>query len=497
MSQISQLQILKPTRVSTGMVEENNMMRLLQSQPFEMGSIISSALATQENKSLLDFLTDKIGSISKKEITNGKYRWDLHLDMDYRFSIAKVMDATNATPGIANTEFQIAFHEDVFKVNDVLLSDDDKYEVRVTKDSYQDGNCFVYSVELWSKQYNFFPVALLQTGATFLRVYTAVGEYSDKGGSPIIGSAVKMENHISKLRLSYEITDDVATNVMTFGLVGNMNNPTETTKLWTKVADWAAIKQWNFDKNYAMLTSRYMSSADSVLGVQGRINSKDENGRLITMGSGLEEQLGSANTFYHNGALTYKSLEKWFRDLSLQCTTYGGDTDFVLLAGDGLFDLITNAVNTEYKAAIGTYVTNDANFFLKGDNQNLEFKSREFTTIIFKNGITVKVGRFKPYNSKRFYPAQFRGYSKKSYEGLIMNIGKVGGSSNLQKVYKKGNEDKIGYVAGFSNPFMTSFNGGSSSSMANGKDAYTWHFMTKEGIMVKDPSGCARIQLQA
>jgi hypothetical protein len=72
---------------------------------------------------------------------------------------------------------------------------------------------------------------------------------------------------------------------------------------------------------------------------------------------------------------------------------------------------------------------------------------------------------------------------------------KIGGNgeSNVMKVYHKGREMSSSYIEGLCSPYGMKKN----STMSTPVDGYEFHALSECGLMIKDPTDCGQLLLDA
>lgn len=481
---VSPLQIYKTTNFK-GLLEQNHLAHAYLTEPHKMEAVLAYAFGTHSRKGLLDLITGGLQNTAYV-LDNREYTWDLHMRTDRSIPISRVDDAANVTPGAGGGTFKLIFGEQWFSVTDELVSEN-LTSVRVISEPTTDGTDWIYTVQLTDPNQTFLAPTQLAAGARWTRDYSSVEEFSDKGGTVSFASPTKLRNCLSTLRLEYAITRSAFTDVMVVELP-DPENPSSTTKLWAKLADWEMMSQWQRDKDRNMLYSIYNNAPGQA------VNMKGLNGRPVYKGAGLRQQISPANKYYYNGTLTYDFFDGVLMDLSYAAQYYGGNHKFMALTGKMGMRVFTDAIIEKYKHLGLTVV--DAGIFLDGNGNDLTFNAPQFKTVKFLNGIELTLVEFEPYddldrNGRALHPKTLK--PLESYRFTIMNIGSKDGKSNLQKVVKKDSGNIIRYVEGSTSPVAGV--SGKMSSAASKKDGYEMYMIWEGGIMLKDPTASAEIIL--
>jgi hypothetical protein len=480
-TQVSPLQIYS-SRDFTGLSEVNHLSSAYLTRPEQVGSIMAYAAGYQEDN-VLTLLTGGIGNTLT--VTNREYEWDLHSQSERTIEV--VLDcpqAASGTPGLGGTPFQLYFGEKWFEHQDNIVADD-QHTYHIIEEPYQDGAYWVYTVVSNDPDPSFFAEAVaVNAGARFSKDYATVAEYSKRGTGVSYSTPYKLQNQLTTLRKTYNVTRNAAKAVMIIELTAKDG---KKTKLWTKLAEWTALAEWYREIDRSMIYSIYNKNA------KGQVNTLDAAGRPVYHGAGLRQQIAPANIRFYT-ELTFDILDQFLLDLSYNASKWGGDHNFVALTGKmGMREF--NRAITEHAKGNNITVTDSGTFITgKGDNLTL---TGYFKTVEFLNGITLTVKEFPPYDdivrNRLLHPKTKK--PVESYRFTIMNFGKnKDGKSNIQKVAMKDSEMAYWHVAGSVDAF-----GGVAKSIstarASGTDGYEVHFLTECGLRVEDPTSCGELIL--
>lgn len=479
---ISPLQVLQ-TRDFNGLQASNNLVNAYLVEPEKIGSILSYAFGRQENN-VLTLLT---GGIGNTQVVNSKeYEWDLHSQNERTIMVSQTSPDGGLTPGYGQSTFRIYLEEKWFDSTDVLVTDSG-VQVRIQGEPYQDGSSFVYTVRILDPNVSFLDPSQIALGARFSKDYSAVEEYSIKGGGHGFQTPIKLRNILSTLRKSQKVTRNAAKSVMVIELP-NPENPSQKTKLWTQVAEWSAMSAWYRELDRHAIYSTLSKNSDGQSLVQG------ENGRPVMTGAGLRQQIAAANRRYYS-ELTFEILDEFLLDLSYSTNAWGGNVHFIALTGKMGMREFDRAIKEHAKGNNITVTTSGT--FISGSGEALDF-SGYFTTVHFLNGVSLSVKQFDPYDDmtrhRTLHPK-----SKKpleSYRFTIMNAGTAkDGKSNLRKVALSDSEQMMWHVAGSTDP-MGGVAKSTSTPRASGIDGYDIHFATECGYMLADPLSCGELVMR-
>jgi hypothetical protein len=348
---------------------------------------------------------------------------------------------------------------------------------------YQDGNDYVYTVVCADGQpASFIPPTLLAAGCQVSRLGSAYEENSEEADIVNYQTPFKLRNHLTTMRLSYDITGSAVASVMVIA----MRDP-KTKKisyLWSDYQEWVALRQWYQNLEYELVYSKFNANADGTTDLIGT------NGRPVYIGAGLLQQIAPSNKKTYT-TLTVDILEDFLFDLSYNVLGTN-DRKFVALTGEmGMKEL-----DRVLRAKATGYTLMDTHF-VSGSGQDLVLGG-QFTTYKMLNGIELTIKHFPLYDNvvrnRKLHPVT--GKPLESYRFTFLDFGNRDGEANVQKVVRKGREMCQWYTGGSVAPgagFATS----KSTLRSNAKDGYSVHFLSEQGIMVKDPTSSGELTCDA
>lgn len=479
------------TRSWAGLSEENNLRNAFMTEPTKMKSIVAYALSstyynrTTAGTSVMSLLTDGLGAT--ETIESDEYRWDLFGQNERAIEVLGNKGDGGSTPGYGRTTFRVTFVEKYFAVTDTL-SADDYTQVRVQSEPYQGDGGWIYELGLVEPDpTKYIDPLMISAGARFSKLFSAVEELSMKGGDMNFVAPFKMKNRLTRLRKNHTVSRDVATDLMIMEMpaIDNPNGP--KTKYWFTKVEWDFMAQWAKEKDQAMI--RGIHSGDQPLA--------GENGRPVTQGAGLRQQISPANIRYYN-KLTYKLLDDLLADLSYTAVPNGGNHRFLAFTGKQGLRAFSNAINDHFKGIGASILVNGQGLFIDGQGNNLTFTGDQWVTANFPNGVVLTVREMPMYDdpitNRQLDPVT--GKPTESFRFTIFNIGaNVKGGANIKKVVKKDSEDIMTITPGMYNPYKVP-NGGKSGfavEAGSGLDGFTIYALTHEGIMLADPTSAAEL----
>jgi hypothetical protein len=477
---LNNLQLYR-TKYFSDLVDENMLSNALMTKPYEVSTVLSYIFGRYENSSI-DFLTSGLGKTVVTE--NRQYEWPVMIESDKAIVIrqAKWQGAAITaalTPGINGTPIQLWLAEKWFGPGAILEMDDKEFQVIVQGTPYQDGTDWVYTVVMADGQAaSFIPPSLLAAGSQVSRLGSAYPEYSETADIVNYQTPFKLRNHLTTMRLSYDITGSAAASVMVIA----MRDPKtkKTSYLWSDYQEWVALRQWYQTLDRELVYSKYNANADGTTDLMG------ENGRPIYIGAGLLQQISPSNKKTYT-TLTANVLEDFLFDLSYNILGTN-ERKFVALTGEmGMKEL-----DRVLKAKASAYSLIDTHF-VTGTGQDLTLGG-QFTTYKMLNGVELTLKHFPLYDNinynRKLHPVS--GKPLESYRFTFLDFGNRDGESNITKVVRKGREMVQWYTGGSVAPgqgFATSIN----TLRSNAKDGYSVHFLSEQGIMIKDPTSSGEL----
>lgn len=477
--------VLYRSKRFSDLVDENMLATALLTKPYEVSTVISYVFGKYENNTL-DFLTMGLGKTLV--IENRQYEWPVMIESDKAITIkaAKWNGASISStdvPGLNGTPIQIWVAEKWFGPGAIVAFDDREFQARIQGEPYQDGADYVYTLVVADgKPESFIPPSLLAVGKQISREGSAYEEYSEEADIVNYQTPFKLRNHLTTMRLQYDITGDAYSSVMVIALRDPATG--KSSYLWSDYQEWRAIRQWYDTIERYSVYSKYNANADGTTDLMGT------NGRPVYIGAGLLEQIAPANRRYYT-TLTADILDEFLFDLSYNILGTN-ERKFVALTGEmGMkeFDRVLRDKATAY-TLIDTH-------FVTGSGQNLTLGG-QFTTYKMLNGIELTLKHFPMYDNliynRKLHPTS--GKPLESYRFTIIDIGSRDGEPNLVKVVRKDREMVMWYVGGSVAP-----GSGHAKSIttlrSNAKDGYTVNFLSEQGIMLRYPNSSGELVCDA
>ena len=481
---LNNLQLYK-TKYFSDLVDENMLSNALLTEPHKVSTVLSYIFGRYEI-STVDFLTAGLGKTIVTE--NRQYEWPVMIESDKAIVIKQAkwqgaaITATD-TPGMNSTPIQLWLGEKWFGPGAILEFDDKDFQVRVMGSPYQDGNDWVYTVVVANgNPSSYILPSLLTPGKQVSRGGSAYEEYSEEADIVNYQTPFKLRNHLTTMRLSYDITGSALSTVMVIA----MRDPKtkKTSYLWSDYQEWIALRQWYNTIDRQLVYSRYNANADGTTDLVGT------NGRPVYIGAGLLEQISPANRQSYT-TLTADLMEDFLFNLSYNILGTN-ERKFVALTGEmGMkeFDRVLRA------KAVG-YTLMDTHF-VTGSGQDLTLGG-QFTTYKMLNGVELTLKHFPLYDNivynRKLHPVS--GKPLESYRMTFIDFGNRDGESNITKVVRKNREMVMWHTGGSAAP-GTGFAKSVNTLRSNAKDGYQVHFLSEQGIMIKDPTTCGEMYVSS
>ena len=475
---VSPLQLHKLRALPSGMTESDHLSQAYLTEPEKMDSVLAYAFGTQ-NETVLSMLTGGIGNT--RFVSNREYTWELHGQTERAIMVTGALQAGNV--GLNGEPFRFKMEEGIFQVSDNLVSDDGT-QLRISE-RVSNGIDFIYTAVLTDPDpKKFMNADQLANGARMSKDFSTVEEFSSKGGGTDFVAPMTLKNQLTTLRKHYAVSRSAATDVMVIEL---FSEDGQSTKMWTKLAEWTALAQWYKEIDRSFIYTIYNKDP------QGVVRLKGTNQRPVYHGAGIRQQISPANRLYYS-KLSYDVIDEFLLDLSYNASRWGGHYNFVALTGKMGIREFNKAV-LERQKELGITVTNSGTF-ISGSGDNLTFTGH-FKNVEFLNGVSLTVKEFNPYDDKvrnrTLHPVSNKPIE--SYRFTILNFGTVKGKANIRKVAKKNSENAMWYVAGSTTPFGEVANS-MSVMRSNGLDGYEVHMLAEVGIQLQDPTSCGEMILR-
>jgi hypothetical protein len=483
---LNKLQLYR-TKWFSDLVDERMLANTLLTRPHEVSPVLSYIMGRFNQGSVIDYITNGMGNVMT--IENRQYEWRVMIESERAVTIrdAKIDGTTIAAtdaPGLNGAPITLWLSDKWFGPGAIIEFDDKEYQVRIVSEPYQDGNEWVYTVVMADGQAaSFVPPTELAAGKQVSRVGSAYEEGSDEADIVNYQTPFMLRNHLTTMRLTYDITGDAYSSVM----VIEMREPgtKKTTKYWAPYQEWVALRQWYERVDYMTMYSKYNANADGTVSLIGT------NGRPVYIGAGLLQQIAPANMKSYT-TLTLDLLDTYLSDLSFNIRGFG-ERKFIALAGE----MAMREFDRVLRDKASGYTLMDHSYFVTGSGQELTLGG-QFTTYKGLNGIELTLKHLSllddPIRNRKLHP--ITGKPLESYKMIFLNIGMKDGESNIRKVVRKDREMVMWHTAGAVAPGQGHAKN-ITTLRSNTKDSYQVNFLSEQGVMLDDPTSCGMLYCDA
>lgn len=277
---LNNLQLYRGKQFSD-LVDENMLSNALLTRPHEVANVVSYVMGIKDNGygSTIDFLTGGLGKTMIIDQRN--YEWNVLIDTDRAINIKSAkwngteITAANAatlTPGLGNTPILLGLEDKWFGPGAILELDNKDFQVRVQGTPYQDGAEWIYTVVLADAQAaSYVPAELLLNGRQISRLGSAYEEYSDEADIINYNTQIKLRNHLTVMRMTYDITGTAYSTVLAIALKDPATG--KSSYLWSDYQEWKAIREWYKRCERQLIYSKYNANPEGttdLMGTNGR-----------------------------------------------------------------------------------------------------------------------------------------------------------------------------------------------------------------------------------
>lgn len=470
------------------LVDENMLTNALLVEPHKISNVISYVFGTKDDgySTSLDFLTGGLGKTMV--IDQREYEWSVMIDTDRAVNIRRAIfqgteitadNADTVLAGIGNQPIILHLEDKWFGPGAILEFDDKEFQVRVSGAPYQDGTEWVYTCYVADGQAgSYIPGDLLLPGKQVSRLASAYEEYSEEADILNYNTQFKMRNHLTTVRLSYDITGSAYSTVLAIALKDPKTG--KSSYLWADFQEWKALREWKKREERLLVYSKYNAKPDGTTDLMGT------NGRPVYIGAGLLQQIAPANKRYYT-ELTPELLEDFLFDMSYNMLGTN-ERKFVALTGEmGMreFDRILKERASGFNLVDTKFIT--------GSGQELTLGG-QFTTYKMTNGIEMTLKHFPLYDNitynRKLHP--ITGKPLESYRFTFLDFGTRDGEANIVKVARKNREFVMWNTSGSVAPGQ-GYGKAVNVVRSNAKDGYAVHFLGEVGIMLRDPRACGEL----
>lgn len=478
-----------------GTMTDSNSLAAVQYTKPEMNDVLILANNRDERGnldgySIIQLISQGMSGVTytDKLLGNNEYQW--HVDSGQTLRPIPITDVS-PTPhnGLAFQEFIVPLQERYFSVGDVVLFADES-QARVVREPYMQNSSWCYTMQMMGADGQA-RVAdwALTVGKEVAFAFTAFEEGSEGGGIKA-HSTMAFRNQMNTQRMEFGMTGDAKTDKLVF----RVKTKNQSSQWWLYKAEYDAMNQWEQAQENALWLSRYNKDRN------GLIIHSGVSGRNLSMGAGIEQQISGINEL-NTSQLTPGLLRPYLLDLEDKCMNRGS-SHFMIFCGTGFADHFDTQMRKAVKD-LGNYVVNGDYFIHQKEGTKLSFGA-QFTTYEGLWNTKFTLVRHKYFDNKRLFTEidPRTGYTLKSFEGYVINVGNYDGTPNLQ-MFAKGGDGENRSMKRWVTEGGTTYNSGGASSKAmtdavmrsNGFDGFKMHFLSQRMVVIHNPFCCGRIRI--
>lgn len=468
-----------------GMTTENHLGALWAREPQKVSDMVTMIHSTTWGNNL-DSVLAKFPTLYFE--TDDDFTWQLQSKAINNIELIEArIDGTAITPadqvGKNYTTFELVFAKDKFSHTQRIVGElNELYPIYITEEPRREGMNTVYVCRLDTGDPNMFmPYDELVAGKKFSGEYSPVERMLSRKGREInFKSMFAMRNGFSQIRIQKKSPGNMSKRKM--GCFFKTQDG-QVVKVWQQYESWLLDMEFREDINRLFMFGTSNRAADGTYKLNG------VSGNEIVEGSGIRQQMETANTSFYN----YFDIDD-FANRLLDLSEGKIATDmrkFVARCGErgslqfhkGLerySQLFIPLVNSDrmYKATSN----------VKGIDIPLGFGG-QFVEYKGPNGVMFSVSVDSMYDdrtrNKLLHP---NGGVAESYRYDLLDIGTNDGAPNIQKVEVTGQPKIHKYIAGLRNPYDPD---GAFSAIGTAEDAWEEHMFYTGAAIVRDPSRTA------
>jgi len=417
------------------------------------------------------------GKSAIKEIDTEVYRWTL-MGAEEKFArVVENLESSNTMPGLHGQPFKLKLDLNYYAAPDVLFGEDNEYPLAIVDGPIADGTGFIYTVKLQGDNpTNYLPVALLNPGREFSKVWTSVAsEYNGMFGGQQYPNSFKLESQVSAFAQKFTVTDKAWREEGRLGIQFNYTVDGKT-KVASRFLPMAEAKMWD----------ELHKSIEAQLVYGKKQTQAGPDGYWVKTGPGLRQQLKDSWIQYYSGPLSVTDLKDYLLDIFI---TRKDENQRKTVAMSGT--LGAQLFHDSLVRLTSGYLTVDTNFINKiasdTSTPHLAYGA-QFTRYNGPHGMTIDfmVNRSNDDRTycKRMHP-QYPNLPVDSARFTFMDLGTSGGENNMQMLRVK-DTFRWGYHSGTLTP-TGPVKGGAVSAMKAGYDMFC---EGTAGLWIKDITRC-------
>jgi hypothetical protein len=470
-SNIEKLRLTYDIFNSDGMTDENSLANAMLTQPDKLSPVITHLAGREDRRFPLSFLTEGMNNV--KELN------DIEYDYPVMGRLTKaVMAVAVKGNGIGGSRVYLTFPEKRF-VKQYIIESSDGLQLRIEDDAVEGDGGWVYPCVIASMEHE----TILESdvvGKMWSQLFAPVTPYGGSTGNESYWSAPSMmRNQITAIRKSYRFEGNAQNRVVNI----EFNVPGKgKTSLWVDFEEWQYMLQWKEEIETLYWYSQYNRTKE------GKVLLKDANGKIITIGSGVLEQIPNYDTY---AKLTAKKLKSVVRD-ALYGASDAQKMNITLFTGTGGMEEFDDAMKEELAA--GAYIKNtDPKSFVSGSGRNLSLGGF-FTQYEHVDGHVITVRKLPLLDNgpraNNSYKHPRTGLPLESYRMIFLDMSVYDGEPNVKMVKQKNRGERRWAVAGMEIPRGFSGN----NIRANDIDGASVHFFKTGGISIRRATNCIHLE---
>lgn len=454
---------------------------------------VFSATDRYNNKPLVA-MTEAKGR--KTYLTSDTFSWKLRGHSRAKARVTDVIEDSEK-PGLGLQEFKVVLDKGWYKEPDVLISGSNKYPLEVVgRGAPRTQGGWEYTLRLQTDDPNLYlPVNYIQTNQEFMKTSTSVAnEMNQDYGTIHFESVFELRSQLGQVAEKFEFTDKALR-------VNKNGQVSEQLKHWrVPFLDRNGQKYDNFMPLVeAELMNQVYMDIEWSLEFGRKSMRPNPQGYLKKTGPGLRQQLDAGNVLYHNGNLTLARLDDWLQSIFRgRMDATPSERSVTLMTGESGATMFHNMVASD----ASNFMTVDTHYISGSDPRSLIY-GVQFTRYRGKNGLDVTLILNPLYDSLDYCPERHPVYTEIPIDSWRMDVmdigttkGAVGESAfNMTMVCEKF-ADYYFTTAGKWDPKtgMPINDGG--PGIAGGVGGYSTSIEKSFGLLIKDITRCASIQLR-
>jgi hypothetical protein len=479
MAKITHLQWKEGKLGSGDFTDSNNLAQALMTQP-EIYKTLAYAFG---DKYYLQYLTAGSGRVADKykALGNNEYIWPMMGDLTKPIAITGACVGN----GLGFSTFTAPLAEKYFFEGCVVHFGDEHIQARQQGDAVQVGNDWITTFKLVTDDAAaFVPATLLVSGNLVSYMYTAYEEGS-RGGGSFEAYPFWFKNQMTTLRMSYGMTGEAATDIMILEMGDEKGSKSN---LWMYASDYQKMLVWQ------QMVERYRWYGTYNKTPQGEIHLKGANGRPVSIGDGVLNQIADTNVWNY-GVLTNDLMNDFLTDL-LVASKDAENKKLMMFTGIGGIRQFQDSILAAYSNVQIVDTT-----FVSKNGMGMSFDNQSWTTYkgILNTEITVV---HNPLYDDRTFHTQLHpdtGLPLESYRMTFLDFSDYAGEPNISLVTKGKDGDnramRMWYTAGAEDPYGSKNTGANKIMRSSSLDGFECFYLSQQGIKVTNPLACGELKL--